>query len=465
MTAVAGPPPLALSRRRGFGWGLSAFIWLLPFHIVAMAILFGGLGLSVTVVRAIAAWKEALVALLVSLTVLRAVATGGPRGAVRVQWPDLAVAGLGMLALAYLIGAGAWFGADLPLGAQLLGWRDAVFFTLLYFVGRATPEVAEDPRYLRALFAVGVVTSVIAILERLFVSPDMLVLLGASRYIQEFIGIAQITKSNVYGLPDNYWTGIGDYVVRRTGSTYLSSQGFAVPFIIILPAATLWVFSEHWRHRVLGWLGYLALWIGLLLSVTRMTTLVCVLQVLLLTVVRRRWSLAVGAGLLSILGLVLALFIVPGLSTFVWETLTWQTGSSLSHLTDWGDALDNVAAHPLGVGLGAADQTALRFGLTPLAMDNQYFKYAVEMGLAGGACYVAVLTGICLAGFRASRAANGDLTKLYGLMTAVIALGLALNGLTTAAFTNPFVAYVFFWLAGTAVTAADGRRVVAGEAA
>src|SRR2546430_10184783 len=141
----------------------------------------------------------------------------------------------------------------------------------------------------------------------------MLVLLGASRYIQEFIGIAQITKSNVYGLPDNYWTGIGDYVVRRTGSTYLSSQGFAVPFIIILPAATLWVFSEHWRHRVLGWLGYLALWIGLLLSVTRMTTLVCVLQVLLLTVVRRRWSLAVGAGLLCILGLALALFIVPGL--------------------------------------------------------------------------------------------------------------------------------------------------------
>ena len=32
MTAVEVP-------RRGLGWGLSAFIWLLPFHIVAMAIL------------------------------------------------------------------------------------------------------------------------------------------------------------------------------------------------------------------------------------------------------------------------------------------------------------------------------------------------------------------------------------------------------------------------------------------
>lgn len=458
MTAVEVP-------RRGLGWGLSAFIWLLPFHIVAMAILFGGLGLSTTVVRGIAAWKEALVILLVSLTMLRASARGGAHGPVRVQWPDLAVAAFGILALAYLIGAGVWFGADLPLSAQLLGWRDAVFFTLLYFVGRATPEVAEDPRYLRAIFAVGVVTSVVAILERIFVSPDMLVLLGTTRYIQEFLGIAPITQHNVYGLPDNYWTGIGDYLVRRTGSTYLSSQGFAVPFVIILPAATVSLFSEKRRHRVLGWLGYLLLWIGLLSSVTRMTTLVCVLQVALLAALWRRWGLVVGAGLLGLVSLALALSLVPGLLTFLWNTVTWQTGSSVSHLADWGMALDNVATHPLGVGLGAADQTALRFGLTPLAMDSQYFKYAVEMGVAGLACYIAIVAGICLAGFRAFRAAGGDLVKRYGAMTAVIALGLAVNGLTNVAFTNPFVAYVFFWLAGTAVTVAEERGVVAGSPA
>lgn len=463
MTAAAGRLPLAIPVRRGLGWGLSTFIWLLPFHIVVMAILYGGLGLSVAAVRAIAAWKEALVLLLATLTLLRAVSTGGPRGAV--QWVDLAVGGFGILAVVYLIGAQPWFAADLPLGAQVLGWRDAVFFTLLYFVGRATPEVAEEPRYLRSLFAVGVVTSVIAILERLFVSPDKLVLLGAARYIQEFLGLAPITQNNIYGLPDNYWTGIGDYVVRRAGSTYLSSQGFAVPFVIILPAATLWLFSAQGRHRVLGWLGYLTLWIGLLLSVTRMTILVCVLQVLLLTVLRRRWSLTVGAGLLGILGLVLTLFIVPGLSTFLWETLTWQTGSSVSHLSDWGDALANLADHPFGVGLGAADQTALRFGLAPQAMDSQYFKYAVEMGLAGLAGYVAILVGICLAGLRASRAAVGDHANRYGAMTAVAALGLALNGLTTVAFTNPFVAYVFFWLAGTAVTAAERRGILAGRVA
>ena len=196
-----------------------------------------------------------------------------------------------------------------------------------------------------------------------------------------------------------------------------------------------------------------------------MTTLVCVLQVALLAALWRRWGLVVGAGLLGLVSLALALSLVPGLLTFLWNTVTWQTGSSVSHLADWGMALDNVATHPLGVGLGAADQTALRFGLTPLAMDSQYFKYAVEMGVAGLACYIAIVAGICLAGFRAFRAAGGDLVKRYGAMTAVVALGLAVNGLTNVAFTNPFVAYVFFWLAGTAVTVAEERGVVAGSPA
>ena len=117
----------------GLTWGLRAFIWLLPFHIVVVAVLFGVLGWPMLVVRGIAAWKEATVALLLTLTVLQVVTGRSPRG--NVVATDLAVAGLGTLALSYLIGASAWFAADLPVGLQLLGWRDDVFFMLLYFVG------------------------------------------------------------------------------------------------------------------------------------------------------------------------------------------------------------------------------------------------------------------------------------------------------------------------------------------
>src|SRR5947209_1273528 len=176
MGVASAPVPIGAPPHQGPTWALGAFIWLLPFHVLAIAVLLGAGGLSTTVVRAIAAWKEAVVALLVAIILLRAVAGRGARSPVLVT--DLTIAALGMLAFTYLVGATAWFAAGLPAGLQLLGWRDAVFFTLLYFVGRATPQVAEDPRYLGALFGVGVVTSVLAVLERLFVTPQILVLLG-----------------------------------------------------------------------------------------------------------------------------------------------------------------------------------------------------------------------------------------------------------------------------------------------
>ncbi len=345
---------------------------------------------------------------------------------------------------------------------QLYGWRDAVFFTLLYFVGRATPQVAQNPSYLRALFAVGVITSAIAIFERLFVTPQMLVLLGAARYMQEFLGLAAGTRSNPYGLPDNYWTVIGDHVVQRVGSTYLSSQYFAVPFLLILPAATLWLCSSERRRPTLGWVGYAMLWTGLLLTVTRMTIITCAIQVLALAGVRRRWGITVSAGLAGLLGFAVALVAVPGLATFVWDTLTWQTGSSVGHLADWSVGAQSLVDHPLGLGLGAGGLTSARFGLTSAAADSQYFKYSAELGLAGLALYLAILAGIAKAGVKAFRTAPGEPARNCGALIAVATLGLALNGTTTVPLGDPFFSYIFFWLAGAVVTVA-GRASPASE--
>jgi len=455
--ATTAPAALqtAATPQKGLLWGLQVFIWLLPFHVLGVAALFGAFGLPLVAVRLIAAWKEATVAVLVLVVLWRMVTGRGARAVV--QPTDLAIAALLLVALAYLAGATVWFDAGLPAGLQILGWRDAVYFTLLYFVGRATPELTIDRRYLRALFAVGVATCVLAILERLFVSPRALVVLGAARYFQEFLNLAPTTRLNEFGLPDNYWTSVGDHVVRRAGSTYLSSQGFAIPFLLILPAATLWLFSRERRRSVLTWAGYALLWTGLVLTVTRMTTVACVMQVLLLAVARRRWNLTVGSGLFGLLGFGIALFVVPGLAGFLWDTLTWQTGSSVAHLSDWSQGVQSLLDHPLGVGLGAGGLTAVRFGLLPTAADSQYFKYSVEMGVPGMLLYVGMLVAIAGSGLRVARGAATESERDYGALVVVTILGLALNGITTTPLTNNFFAYVLFWLAGS-VAAVSGRR-------
>ena len=79
MTSVAAILPTIRPSRPGVRFALSIFIWLLPFHIVVMAILFGGLGLPGTFVRIIAAWKEALVlVLVVGVAIRTALGYGSP---------------------------------------------------------------------------------------------------------------------------------------------------------------------------------------------------------------------------------------------------------------------------------------------------------------------------------------------------------------------------------------------------
>lgn len=438
-------------------WGLLAFIWLLPAHALVIAYLYGGLGWPAGLVRALAAWKEAFVVALLTVVLVRTLrGRAAGRG---VQWPDLVVAALAALAAAYLVGAEWWFDQGLPVAAQLYGWRDAALASLLYFVGRATPGIAEDARVLRALFAVGVMTSAIAVLERLFVTPGMLVILGAARYLQEFLGGTAGTVGNVYGLPDNYWTTVGSHLVQRAGSTYLSSQGLAIPFLIILPAATLWLLADSARRRGPVWAGYALLWVGLLLTVTRMTIVACAVQILALVAAQRRWGFALGFAFSGVVGSVVTLMLVPDLGTFIWETLTWQSGSSRSHLADWGAGLANVPAHPLGAGLGSADFVATRFGVTALAADNQYLKYAVELGVLGLALHVLVLGGLGAVGFHAWRRAATPAQRNTGLLVAVATLGIALNALTSVVMNSTLLAYTFYWLAGavTSVAARDGR--------
>jgi len=442
----AAPAPSKLSR------GLEIFLWLLPFHIAVMALLFGYVGVPGQIMRVIAAWKEVLVLALAAGAVGRALVSRGPR--VAVCGLDIAVAGLLFYAVWFVVGAGAAYGqGEVPLAARLYGLRDAALFLLLYFVGRATPSVVQSDRILRTLVVVGAVTSVIAILERLLVSPATLVVLGAARYFREFLGVTLATTSNEYGLPDNYWTIIGDQLVRRVGSTYLSSQGFALPFLVILPAATLWVTGARRHLHVLAWGVYALLWIALLLTVSRMTIVACLFQTLLIAGLRRRWSLPMNLGTAVLAGLAIATVLFPGAVIFAWNTLTWQTASSATHLEDWRQGLLNIAEYPLGAGLGTADQVAMRFGLSPLAYDNQYLTYAVQLGIPGLGLMLAVLAGGVVAGVRAWRSAVEPLSH-YGVLVAVTGLGIVWNALTAGVFNSMFLSYVFFWLVGAVVTGA-----------
>ena len=444
----------ALPRKTFFsGIALPVFSWGLPFHSLMVAVLFGVLGFRADTVRLLAAWKEIAVLGLVVLVVVRAVLGKGPRASI--SWVDLAVGSLLLIAGGFFIAGHVWLQIDLPRGAELYGLRDIAFFMLLYFVGRASPEIADDPDTLRRLYIIAVLTSAIAIVEWFFVTPDTLVLLGVAAYFQDFLNVGAFTAGNDFGLPMNYWTHIGNVEVQRAGSVYLSSQGFAVPFLIVLPAATAWVFGAVKRRTLSVKLEYGIIWLGLLLSITRMTTIVCVLQLLLMILILRRPEWAVAGLALGVLALIVSFAAVPGLLGFVWDTITWQTSSSASHIKDWSKGLEAFFDKPWGAGLGTTDQSAVRFGLGPLTADSGYLKYAVELGAEGLIAHIAIFLGIGLASLKVARYGSTQSRRLLGTVVLVTTVGVMINATTGVVFNALTLSYLYFWFAGAIVTIAQ----------
>ena len=440
---------------------LILFLWLLPVHSLVIAVMFGFFGVGAGTTRMFAAWKEASIVLFVCWAFMRSVSGRGPN--TRIMAPDIAVTTLLGLAVVSILLAVPVFHARVPVGAELYGFRDGFFFMLLYYVGRSMPELAESEVVMKHAYFIAVVISVIGIIERIFVTPEMLVVLGVASYMNDFLGLTAYTSNNPWGLPANYWTDMGGIAVRRSGSVFLHSQGFALPFLFLLPAASAWALEQRRKHRVLVHFGYAVIWAGLLMSITRVTTVICIIQVILFYLIMRRPEWALGSIVTAMFAVIVTVLVVPGLLHFVWETLSWQSGSSTTHARDWMAGAVAFFEQPWGHGIGTTDAAPLRFLRLPLAADNMYLSYGVQLGIPGLLAFLATLGSILVIAWRAGWLGVSDTQRRFYAIIALTTLGIFLNGVTSVVFSSNMLAYVFFLCAGAAMSSAQASGVLSGS--
>ena len=456
-TALRFPTTAGRVRAPRISWvALVLFLWILPFHSLIIALLFGYFGIGAGAARTIAAWKEAAIMLFLLWVVIRNLSGRGRNTPIIAT--DGAVTALLALALVSMIVAVPVFHARIPVGAELYGFRDGFFFLLLYYVGRAMPELAESETVMRHAYFIALVISVVGILERIFISPDMLVLLGVASYMNDFLGLSAYTGNNAWGLPANYWTDMGGVLVRRSGSVFLHSQGFALPFLFLMPAASGWALSQKRNHAHLVRLGYALIWGGMLTSITRVTTVICVAQVVLFYLMMRRPEWALGSVVTALAAIALTVVVVPGLVHFIWETLSWQTGSGTTHTRDWVGGALALLEQPWGHGIGTTDAAPLRFLREPLSADNLYLSYGVQLGLAGLLAFMVMLGSILAISWRSVWIAPTESERRFFAVVALTSIGISLNGVTSVVFSSNLLAYVFFLCAGAAMTAAHELR-------
>jgi len=157
------------------------------------------------------------------------------------------------------------------------------------------------------------------------------------------------------------------------------------------------------------------------------------------------------------------------------------SGSNATHATsgqirvqNWSDNLYEIGDHPFGIGTGEAGAAAGAINIHKGAArgyqfggvggdglayqpDNQYFLFALELGLAGLWCYILFLVSAFRTSVRASERVGGE-ASAFSLGTAAVVLAYAVAGIPSTILEILPVYYFWLVLGVTSALAPDRKR-------
>ncbi len=425
--------------------GFMAYVVLLAPHVLLMSLLYGVVGLPAGLVRAVSAWKEALLLLLLFGAMVRI--TLRTRHVVTLPDMIMTVYVLWVLFVSLLTMV-----RGIGVVSLLYGLRDALLPVLAYVVGRTLLLNEARARWvLRVLLVVGLVLAAIGIIERQFIPTELHVRAGIPLYYREILGFQ--TFDYLLGLPANYWTSANSGLLRRAVSVYGSSQPFALSFLLFLPVAGYLALRRDLPERRLALVALVVMLVGLALTITRFTIVICLAQLLLIGLLlsRRARRLAVGILAVAVVGMLITVLFVPPVRVLVVNTITFQDHSSAERLRIWGATLQLIVSNPAGYGLAITGQTATRFGGTIINIEGQYSKIGVEQGLIGLLFYIGILAVASMYLLRGAARSQSPYLAALSVALAVAIVGVAVNSMTTEWHNSIALVYPMMWILGACV--------------
>jgi hypothetical protein len=474
-------------------------------------------GVPHAVVRALQAWKEAVLLLLAVLVVLRL-----RRAWLEGRRPALVAADYAALAFAALLVAFLALPVGGHLVQRLLDFRALAMIPLLYLYGRVFRPRAGDLRWTLGLIA-GSACAVVAFgLVELWFVPTR-------TWVDWGVNLLSAWDGRTYhgpgGLPENFVqaTSAGPFL-RRMVSAYVSPLGLAYVGLLLVPlAVSLWADPQRGRWRALAWASVVLVPAGIVLSVTRLAVAAMVPEFALLALLLPR-PRTVAAVPLAAAAALAGLFLYVDVGPTIRHDLTpvrqpagyallhrgvtpaqadvppaaatpgpapanprapatarpatappaaskgstrivfFAGDTSLQgHLRAFTADLGFLADHPLGTGLGTY---APRFASAEGLGESAVLGIFDEMGVFAGLVYVALYALAVLGGWRAFRAARAD-WKARSLPLVALVGGLALVPvtLTSDVWGGLVVSFLAWWAAGHSVTLAARPAVRAPQLA
>lgn len=404
---------------------------------------------SILLTKSVQLWKEAILAALVVRVVYDLLFTPGRSHKVRAM--DFLVLLFVGVSAAYVIFPGP---LDVDLFTRLQGFRLDATFMAAYWAGRGLHIHRRQLRLILMSIVPGsVLVGLVAIWQ--FVMP------GIANQVFDFLGYVDFTQ---------YQGATGDpFAVRardlpgaaqlpRASSLALSDLALAFhQLVLVAMAAALFSVSRRAAARVAAG-AFLALMAGtMVLTLTRSAIASAAGCVLGAAVVSR--SLFRHLLLVVLGGAVVAVILVSGyirLST-VEALVNFQDASSQQHGQQMAKSVEAIKQDPLGRGLGTAGlvgQTQLKSGES-LTNESWYLQLGTEMGLAGTASYVLVVTAITGLTLWSFFRVRDYWLRVLTLTVAGAGASLLIAGNFLHAWENTPVSMVFWLFAGLATRARD----------
>lgn len=416
-----------------------SWIWARPQRgllVLAALLPFDGLLLLVPAPTAVLAWKETLLL----FTALAAFQPGHRAAVGRVTVATLPgwLLAMGLFVTSALVTL-AWT----PLFEGIVGIKVAFFAVLMGVVALRCPfEPKDRDRLVTVLAVTG---------------------FGAAAYgvVQQLLGPARL---NGFGYPYNSVIRFSGPFMRSWGTFNTPfAFGFFLMLVILVCGSVALADTRRLRNQLvlIAMPLYLA---GLVTAVVRTAWIGCAVGVCYLAVTRHRSLLRVWpvtAGILLI-GLTL------GFGAF------FQSASATDRLNRWTQLPAQVAAAPLGHGVGSAGAAAAkavglsggtssfnpnRVGVDKIVFqpDDSYLEVLYEDGAAGLALFATALGAVLVAARRAERQQGRDSAFAGGVTALVIAAAVA--SVASTFFQIFPLDYMFWLLAGVVSTMGlPGRR-------
>ena len=432
---------------------LAVLVAVLPFQLILTAMLFE-LGLPSGLTRMAALWKELVVFAVVVAAWWRSRELPG-----RFDVLDRVATGFVVLGTLYFVLPEVFVGspgADLSVDTRFIAWRLVVLPAVLLLACRRLRVTTEELRTVqRGTTVLAVALGTVALTE--VVLSDWW-----NRLLVETVGVNRfrvlVLELDLRSLGLSFFDvrvygEVAGRQIIRVGGPMLSHLTFS--FVLVIALGLLLERLVRGDVTLAVVVGISTCGIGLLFTQTRSSIVGAALMLVFAlrpapgrpAVQRTRYALIAGA--VAVVAIQLA--VGGGLADRFTEG---DEFSDRVHELRVDAALEAIADHPLGLGLGMGSTTGGRFAEGAVSVENQVLDTAVQLGVLGSVLLCAqYLLLIVLLRRAGARAEPGPQAVAFAVRTAMV--GLLVSLWYQQAFGLIEVSWVLFALAGVALGAAE----------